>query len=57
MCTSACPSEIPVGMVFSLIGGQVQQAFKYVPGRDVNEVLPLITFQADEWTEIGERKL
>jgi formate dehydrogenase subunit beta len=57
MCTSACPSEIPVGMVFSLIGGQVQQAFEYVPGRDVNEVLPLITFQADEWTEIGERKL
>jgi formate dehydrogenase (coenzyme F420) beta subunit len=57
MCTSACPSEIPVGMVFSLIGGQVQGAFEYVPGRDVNEALPLITFQADEWTEIGERKL
>jgi formate dehydrogenase (coenzyme F420) beta subunit len=57
MCTSACPSEIPVGMVFSLIGGQVQGAFEYVPGRDLNEALPLITFRADEWTEIGERKL
>lgn len=54
MCTSACPSDIPVGMVFSAISSQVQAAFEYVPGRDVAEPLPLITFQADEWTTIGE---
>ncbi len=56
MCTSACPSEIPVGVVFSLIGGQVQQVFDYLPGRDVSEPLPLITFQVNEWTEVGEKK-
>lgn len=56
MCTSACPSEIPVGVVFSLIGGQVQRVFDYLPGRDVNEPLPLITFQVNEWTEVGEKK-
>ncbi len=56
MCTSACPAEIPVGVVFSLIGGQVQQAFEYTPGRDLNEALPLITFQVNEWTEVGEKK-
>jgi formate dehydrogenase subunit beta len=54
MCTSACPSDIPVGAVFSTIGSQVQAVFEYVPGRDVAEPLPLITFQADEWTTIGE---
>lgn len=56
MCTSACPSDIPVGIIFSAIGEQVQQAFEYVPGRDVNEALPLITFHPNEWTEIGEEK-
>jgi formate dehydrogenase subunit beta len=54
MCTSACPSDIPVGMIFSAVGTQVQSAFDYLPGRDVSEPLPLITFQANEWTEIGE---
>jgi formate dehydrogenase subunit beta len=56
MCTSACPSDIPVGIIFSAIGEQVQAEFEYVPGRDVAESLPLITFQPDEWTEIGEEK-
>jgi formate dehydrogenase subunit beta len=54
MCTSACPAEIPVGTLFSAVGAQVQEAFGYLPGRDVNEPLPLVTFQANEWTEVGE---
>jgi len=56
MCTSACPSDIPVGAIFSAIGEQVQAEFEYVPGRDAAEALPLITFHPDEWTEIGEEK-
>jgi formate dehydrogenase subunit beta len=56
MCTSACPSDIPVGAIFSAIGEQVQATFDYHPGRDVGEALPLITFQANEWTEVGERQ-
>lgn len=56
MCTSACPSGIPVGTIFSAIGEQVQADFEYVPGREVAEALPLITFHPDEWTEIGEEK-
>jgi formate dehydrogenase subunit beta len=54
MCTSACPSEIPVGMIFSAIASQVQSAFEYEAGRSLEEVLPLITFQANEWTKVGE---
>lgn len=56
MCTSACPADIPVGAIFSAIGAKVQATFGYVPGRSVAETLPLITFQANEWTEVGEAK-
>ena len=54
MCTQACPAELPVGNVFRAIGQRIQDVFDYMPGRDVEEPLPLITFKADEWNEIGE---
>ena len=54
MCTSACPSELPVGSVFRATGARVQEGFDYVPGRSVEEPLPLITFREDEWLDIGE---
>jgi len=54
MCTSACPAELPVGRVFRAIGSHVQALFEYVPGRDVGEPLPSVTFREDEWTEVGE---
>ena len=54
MCTEACPAELPVGLVFRAVGDRLQQVFDYIPGRDVEEPLPLITFKADEWTEVGE---
>jgi formate dehydrogenase subunit beta len=56
MCTSACPAEIPVGAIFSAIGEQVASAFDYAAGRDLAETLPLITFQANELTEVGEAR-
>ena len=54
MCTEACPSELPVGQVFRAIGQRVQGTFDYLPGRSLEEPLPLITFKADEWNEVGE---
>jgi len=54
MCTSDCPAELPVGLVFRTIGQQVQKVFDYVPGRNVEEPLPLVTFREDEWMEVGE---
>jgi formate dehydrogenase subunit beta len=56
MCTSACPSEIPVGLIFSAVAAEVQGAFGYEPGRSLEEPLPLVTFQANEWAEVGEAK-
>jgi formate dehydrogenase subunit beta len=54
MCTEACPSELPVGLVFRTVGARVQKTFDYAPGNDAAEMLPLVTFKADEWTEVGE---
>jgi formate dehydrogenase subunit beta len=54
MCTQACPADLPVGTVFRAIGERLQAAFGYVPGRSVDELLPLVTFKEDEWTELGE---
>ena len=54
MCTEACPSELPVGMVFRAIGQRVQETFEYTPGRSLDDALPLVTFKADEWTDVGE---
>ncbi|MBL7064725.1 MAG: 4Fe-4S dicluster domain-containing protein [Anaerolineae bacterium] len=54
MCTSDCPAELPVGLVFRAIGREVQETFDYAPGRSVEEPLPMITFREDEWMEVGE---
>ncbi len=54
MCTEACPAELPVGIVFRAIGQRLQATFEYAPGRNKDEQLPLVTFKADEWTEVGE---
>ncbi len=54
MCSEACPSELPVGIIFRTTGQRVQACFEYQPGRNLEEPLPLVTFQADEWTEVGE---
>jgi len=54
MCTSDCPSDLPVGAVFRAIGQETQAVFEYEPGRDVEEPLPLITFEEDEWLDVGE---
>lgn len=54
MCTEACPAELPVGLVFRAIGQRVQAEFDYEPGRSLDDPLPLVTFKADEWQEVGE---
>jgi formate dehydrogenase subunit beta len=54
MCTSGCPAELPVGLVFRAVGDSLQALFDYVPGRDVDEALPMITFREDEWAQVGE---
>jgi len=55
MCESACPNDIPVATVFRAVGEKVQAIFDYVPGRSLQEELPLATFREDELIELGEK--
>ncbi len=52
-CESACPSNIPLLKIFRTLGDKVQRIFGYVPGRKIEEELPLATFKEDELKEIG----
>ena len=54
ICEEACPNDIPIFKVFRTFGHNVQQIFKYVPGRDLEEELPLSTFKEDELKDVGE---
>jgi len=53
-CEQACPSNIPLLKIFKTVSHNVQQIFKYVPGRDLEEPLPLTTFKEDELQNVGE---
>ncbi len=53
LCTEACPNSIPVSDIFRVVGYDVQKLFDYVPGRSLDEELPLTTFKEEELTDIG----
>jgi formate dehydrogenase subunit beta len=54
MCEDACPMAIPVAQVFTLVGDRNQEAFDYVPGRSVDEPLPLKTFKEEEFLDVEQ---
>jgi formate dehydrogenase subunit beta len=53
MCSEACPNDVPVARLFKLVGARTQQVVEYVPGRSLDEALPLSTFREDEFQEMG----
>lgn len=53
LCQEACPNDVPVFRLFRLIGSKVQPLFSYVPGRNVDEALPLTTFKEAEFQKVG----
>jgi formate dehydrogenase subunit beta len=55
MCEDACPMDIPVGQIFSVVSEQSQEIFDYVPGKKIDEEQPLKTFELDELTEVEDR--
>jgi len=54
MCEDACPMNIPVAQIFSLVGDRNQEAFDYVSGRSIDEALPLTTFEEEEFQEVEQ---
>jgi formate dehydrogenase subunit beta len=53
LCQEACPNEVPVFSIFRMVGDKVQEVFEYVPGRSLEEEMPLSTFREDELQEVG----
>jgi formate dehydrogenase subunit beta len=51
MCESACPSDLPLAVIFRAVGEKVQELFDYLPGRSLEEELPVATFKEDEFPE------
>ncbi|MBN1504357.1 MAG: 4Fe-4S dicluster domain-containing protein [Candidatus Eisenbacteria bacterium] len=47
-CEDACPMSIPVGQIFSHVARRTQELFKYDPGKNRYEPLPLVTYEQDE---------
>ena len=54
MCSDVCPVDIPISSIFWKVGKGVQEVFDYVPGRDVEEAIPIATFEEDELCEVED---
>ncbi|MEA3347057.1 MAG: Coenzyme F420 hydrogenase/dehydrogenase, beta subunit C-terminal domain [Candidatus Auribacterota bacterium] len=52
MCSDVCPADIPISTIFSNVGESVQNMFEYIPGKNVEEEQPLITFKEDEFADL-----
>jgi len=53
-CEDACPTSIPIAQVFSLVGEKNQREFDYVPGRNLDEPLPLRAYREEEFEEVEQ---
>lgn len=56
MCEQACPHDIRVGQVFTLISATAQKELDIHAGMSVTDPLPLATFREEEFCEMGEEK-
>jgi formate dehydrogenase subunit beta len=48
LCESACPSNIPLTVLLRTVSSQTQALFDYVPGRRLDEEIPLMSFREAE---------
>ncbi len=53
-CEDACPMDIPVGQVFSLMADRAQEALGYVAGRSLEDALPLVDYEMDELHQVEQ---
>jgi formate dehydrogenase subunit beta len=53
-CEDVCPVDIPLSIIFKKVGEAVQKMFDYIPGKNVEEEIPLVTFKQEEFAEIEE---
>ncbi|UCF07635.1 MAG: Coenzyme F420 hydrogenase/dehydrogenase, beta subunit C-terminal domain [Thermoplasmata archaeon] len=51
-CENACPSNIPLLAIYLALGKDVQALFDYLPGKSLDDELPLATFKEEELSEV-----
>ncbi|KYK22312.1 coenzyme F420 hydrogenase [Thermoplasmatales archaeon SM1-50] len=51
-CEDVCPVNIPLTLIFKKVGESMQQIFEYIPGKNITEKIPLVTYNEEEYTEI-----
>ncbi|NLI97079.1 (Fe-S)-binding protein [bacterium] len=56
MCEQACPHDIRVGQLFTLISATAQKEMDIHAGLSLTDPLPLATYREDEFCEMGEEK-
>ena len=54
LCSQDCPVDIPLMEIFIPAADSAQEEFKYKPGKDPNEKIPMIVYREDEYIEVGE---
>jgi formate dehydrogenase subunit beta len=52
MCEDACPMEIPVSRIFTLVANDAQAVFGYLAGRSLQDRLPQVVYQEEELKEV-----
>jgi formate dehydrogenase subunit beta len=55
-CEDACPMDVPVAQVFEFMADELQKMFNYIPGRDKEEQIPVLTYKEDELHEYEDVK-
>ncbi|MBF0450810.1 MAG: hypothetical protein HQK75_08925 [Candidatus Magnetomorum sp.] len=54
MCSDVCPVDIPVSEMFKAGGQNIQGVFNYQPGQNLDEPMPLVTYQEKELHEMED---
>jgi len=48
MCESACPRGLPLTTIFEVVGDGVKKALNYIPGKNLEDKIPVSTFSEKE---------
>jgi len=52
LCADVCPANIPLWAISLKVGDSVQKAFDYLPGKDMEEGLPITTYTPEEFAQV-----
>lgn len=55
-CEDACAMDVPVAQIFNFMADKTQKMFEYIPGRNVEEPIPVLTYTEDELHEYEDAK-